>query len=375
MNRQTDILDDSDHAALLLATERLRRIAIGDDAKALLEAIALCVPAAAGLIGVVEFADKPSMTNTPLELPTPVLSSWMGTGQDQLQQALSPVVSSAPGDFWRDADRLPAELRDKLEVLQHLEGFNLGEGAGYKVHQEILPDGSSKHVMMALITERGGHFPFYSWARLKALAPAVNDAFSRLGLPLIASRSILGQIMADENTGYVCLDKHGNVRELNQRGHDLASKYRNAAGIPSSRQFLQDFIDQARKKPQNGWHLVHSNRSNFLDLRMTPLKQETHEIPYDMYLLRMNEAMIPGLNLEAESSKPLALEVLSEMLTPRELEVAMLLARSCMSYKQIAGHIRVEDGTMRKHTENIYRKLGIHSRPELVALLRGGDVE
>lgn len=131
MNRRTDLLDDSDHAALFLATERLRRIAIGDDAKAILEAIALCVPAAAGLIGVIEFADKPSMTNTPVDLPTPVLSSWMGTEQNQLQQALSPVLSSAPGDFWRDADRLPEELRDKLEVLHQLDGFNLGEGAGY----------------------------------------------------------------------------------------------------------------------------------------------------------------------------------------------------------------------------------------------------
>lgn len=370
-----DDLDEPDRAALQLATKRLERIAVGEDTDAILEALAQCVPAAAGLIALIKLAAIPGVTNHPLRLPTPLLESWMGTQPDQFEQALRPVLLSNPGDFWRDTDTLPEKLRDKLEVLHRLDRFNLGEGAGYKVYQRILPGGSTEHMMMALITERGCRFPSYSSVRLKALAPMVQNAVLRLGLPLIASRPILGQIMAEEHIGYVCLDTRGVVTELNQRAHELACKYRDVASIPPGNQFLQEFIDRARTKITNSWQLMHPSRLTVLDIRLHALAKETHMIPYDMQLLKMQEWTLPTQGDTNERGKMPTPDILSQSLTPRQQEVAALLARSGLSYKQIADHLDVSDGTLRKHAEHIYRALKIHSRPELVALIHCGGAE
>jgi DNA-binding NarL/FixJ family response regulator len=56
-------------------------------------------------------------------------------------------------------------------------------------------------------------------------------------------------------------------------------------------------------------------------------------------------------------------------LTPRQKEVAGVLSQTGLSYKQAASKLDISEGTMRKHTENVYRKLGVHSRAELTVTL------
>ncbi|HEX6059828.1 MAG TPA: helix-turn-helix transcriptional regulator [Gemmatimonadaceae bacterium] len=60
-------------------------------------------------------------------------------------------------------------------------------------------------------------------------------------------------------------------------------------------------------------------------------------------------------------------EVLVERcgLTPREAEVALLLARGG-SDREIAGQLGVSPHTVRKHTEHIFDKLRLHSRKAIV---------
>ena len=53
-------------------------------------------------------------------------------------------------------------------------------------------------------------------------------------------------------------------------------------------------------------------------------------------------------------------------LTPREKEVFMLLQTEA-SFKQIAGTLGLSDNTVRFHSKNLYRKLNIQSRAELMA--------
>lgn len=60
----------------------------------------------------------------------------------------------------------------------------------------------------------------------------------------------------------------------------------------------------------------------------------------------------------------------SPVLTPRQRDVATLLVATGLSYKQIAAELALSEGTIRKHTERIYRALGVHSRPELTVVLR-----
>jgi DNA-binding CsgD family transcriptional regulator len=52
--------------------------------------------------------------------------------------------------------------------------------------------------------------------------------------------------------------------------------------------------------------------------------------------------------------------------TPRELEMLALMAER-MNDRQIAAHFDVEISTIHKHTENLFKALGVHSRADAVA--------
>lgn len=60
-------------------------------------------------------------------------------------------------------------------------------------------------------------------------------------------------------------------------------------------------------------------------------------------------------------------------LTPREVEVAALVSRRA-SNKAIARELDIAPRTVTTHLSNIYRKLGIGSRGQLVDLVREGRV-
>ena len=55
-----------------------------------------------------------------------------------------------------------------------------------------------------------------------------------------------------------------------------------------------------------------------------------------------------------------------EPLTPRELEIAQAVGRGLAS-KRIAHDLGISEHTVRKHRENIARKLGLHNTAQLVA--------
>ncbi len=56
-----------------------------------------------------------------------------------------------------------------------------------------------------------------------------------------------------------------------------------------------------------------------------------------------------------------------QLLTERENEILNLMAKGLMN-KEIATHINISEGTIRKHIENIYRKLHVNTRVEAVNL-------
>jgi DNA-binding CsgD family transcriptional regulator len=56
-------------------------------------------------------------------------------------------------------------------------------------------------------------------------------------------------------------------------------------------------------------------------------------------------------------------------MTPREIEVALLLAEGC-SNRTIAHRLGISPHTARHHTQRVLVKLGVHSRAEAGARLR-----
>jgi DNA-binding NarL/FixJ family response regulator len=73
-----------------------------------------------------------------------------------------------------------------------------------------------------------------------------------------------------------------------------------------------------------------------------------------------------ALGRKADAPSPVALDCLS----PRELQVAALVARG-VSSKSIARALGISDLTVRKHRENLLRKLNMSSASQL-ALSWGG---
>jgi DNA-binding NarL/FixJ family response regulator len=56
---------------------------------------------------------------------------------------------------------------------------------------------------------------------------------------------------------------------------------------------------------------------------------------------------------------------LATLLTPREMEVARLVARDCTN-KEIAAQLFIAEGTVKIHLHNIYEKINVGRRAELV---------
>ncbi|MDI1430129.1 helix-turn-helix transcriptional regulator [Polyangium sorediatum] len=353
------------------AAQMLSKVAAGNDPAVILDALAQCVPTVAGLISVVRPDAPQILISHAMRLPTELLEGWMRTRSEHLEPALRLVFEARPGGFWRDADTIAGPLRDGLEVLHALDDFGLGEGAGYKLHQRVVPGRGTEHVMLALLTERGKQFPRTAPAMMEALAADVRAAVHRASLPLVASRSILSQITEEQAMGYICINRrNGAVLEVNQRAFDLIAKY-HAREISRSRSALLDFADSARSftATRASWQIVHPTGFSVLEVHVHALAKETHELHEDVHLLAMREWILPSvLRPPRAASSPIL-----EMLPPRKREIALLLVGSSLSYKEIAHRLGISPGTVRAHVQNIYRIAGVDSRPGLTTLLNAGS--
>jgi DNA-binding CsgD family transcriptional regulator len=333
---------------------------------ALFEAIRPCVPLATGLFCIIRPSAPDTLVSHAVGLPQEVFESWLGTSPEQLAWTLAPVISSEAGGLWRDSETITGEQREQLDVLRMLDRAGLGEGAGYKVLERPIPWQGVEHFMMALLMERGVPVPSRSQALLAALNPAICAAVLRLGLLLVAREPLLAQIVEEQSLGYICVSTRGAVLEANRRAHHLVMRYRDAGGITGRLRAMADFAARARDATasRQAWYLTGSDPPSLLEVNAHRLAKETHALPEDVFLLVMKEIPAPPL-----PAGPLPVLLLAR-LTPRQREVALLLARTGLSYKQIAEQLSLTEATARKHGENVHRVLGVHSRAELTVLLK-----
>ncbi len=339
----------------------LLQLPAGGASVALFDALTQVIPAAAGTISTIDPAAPEAMVTHPIRLPAEVFETWMRTPPVQLASLLEPILRSEDGALVHDYEAIPAPLRGSLEVLGTFDAHGLGESAGYKVSSRVVPGRGMEQVMLALIAERKGRFPRRSRALLAALNPAIGAAVERLRVPLLPSRSIFAQVIAEQALGYVCLSRTGTLLEANRRAHELALRYQRVAGLGGRRKVLCDLAAAAlvRVGPGRPWLLSYGNGEAILELCTHHLAKETHALPEDVVLLMMKEMRLAPAPDEPADDERLA------QLTPRQREVAALLIMSGLSFKHIAERVGVSEATARKHAENVYRLLGVHSRAEL----------
>ena len=97
---------------------------------------------------------------------------------------------------------------------------------------------------------------------------------------------------------------------------------------------------------------------------------KTHGLPYLEALRPAFDAALRGLE-DAREPWPTADELCARHgLTPREAEVALLLARGA-SEKALSRSLGISVHTARRHTEKVYVKLGVRARGQVAAAVLG----
>lgn len=59
------------------------------------------------------------------------------------------------------------------------------------------------------------------------------------------------------------------------------------------------------------------------------------------------------------------MKINTEIISEREKEVVSFMYKG-LNYNQIADQMNISPATVRKHTENIYKKLSVHNKVEVI---------
>ena len=163
---------------------------------------------------------------------------------------------------------------------------------------------------------------------------------------------------AFERGGAVCLSVDGQVQFMNRQAEKLLGKY---LGTASSRRlpellnhWFKHQISQLAlgQEPSNCFplHVEQAERQLIICLIPDPRREQ--------YLLLLEERDLPSFSIPA-------LELLG--LTKREAEVVFWIAKD-KSNTSIARQLGCSKGTVCKHLEHVYKKLGVQTRTGAVML-------
>lgn len=157
----------------------------------------------------------------------------------------------------------------------------------------------------------------------------------------------------------------GQVRFISQRAEYLLRQY----SLPHSSQALPDllhqwFQDQIAQLPTNGNDPSLSSPLVLEQAGRQLIIRFVSGYTQEYYFLLVEERLLPSLTISA-------LEFIG--LTKREAEILSWIAKD-KSNAEIAKLLDCREGTVRKHLENLHRKLGVQTRTAavMVALERLG---
>src|ERR1043166_4784426 len=111
--------------------------------------------------------------------------------------------------------------------------------------------------------------------------------------------------------------------------------------------------DATRRRVARRWWMGHGHK-------LTPPYHGSHP---EQWIERETHSGALELLLRREAAQ----QELAEVLTPRELELVRM-STTGLSNRQMAAQLGITEGTIKIHLHNIYHKLKINSRLELVLL-------
>ncbi|WP_437303829.1 response regulator transcription factor [Sorangium sp. So ce388] len=361
-------MDAADQRHFEQTRRLLENISVQGAPEAIFDALAQCAPIVGGLVGSVRAGVGAAVSHV-VRLPARVFEGYISTPEEHLARMLSPLYDAPPGALISDTQAITGRFREELRLLADLRAAGLGETAGYKLATN--PSGSSgaEHCFLTFALDRRQKFTARHRRLLARLLPAVQEALERIKVPLIPSQSILAQIVDEDTLGFLCVKRALRLVELNQRAHTLITRYLPDVRIEGGRGMLDRFVARAIEQTRGGrtWPVIGAQGSA-IEISTMLLAKEAHAICEDVYLIRIREFAA------ASAARPLGESGLTPLeetgLTAKQLAVARRLCSTGDSYKQCAHELNIALGTMRTHTQNIYRRLKVQSRAELTARFR-----
>jgi DNA-binding NarL/FixJ family response regulator len=135
---------------------------------------------------------------------------------------------------------------------------------------------------------------------------------------------------------------------------------------------LDDPVEMKLSESQHRWSAALSAFSTLRRDNQALIEQIRHSIN-EMRVLRARLVQAPSRPTSNGSTPPeLPLPVHFQLqygLTPREMQVAMLLAEG-RSNEDVASALEISPHTARHHTQHVLAKLGVHSRAQAGAKIR-----
>jgi DNA-binding CsgD family transcriptional regulator len=352
-------LSPQEQKMVLHAQQALQNVSTQEAPKAVFDALHTCTPIVGGLVGTFARGGLDAMVSHVVGLPDNVIQGWFDAPREQLDMMMAPLVSAARGQLITQT--MAGILREKLELPRIMTAANLGESAGYMVSD---PQNASRRLtFLTFALDDKVEFTPRDSVVLGLLREDIHDALHRLRVPFVSYQSITAQLIENRCWGFVLVaPKTAQVVEMNMRARELVSKFAPSARIEYGKYVVTSFAMRAvfETRSKDSWMIRHVNGTGELEVTVHELKKEEHAIADDMWLVMMDETEYPqqaGIFAEYD-------------LTAREEEIAVFLVETGLSYKQIADRLGTKYDTVRTQILTIYRKLEVHSRSELTAMLK-----
>lgn len=310
-------------------------------------------------------SDPYSITDTIFDLPQEFIENMMLNLEKDPTIGL--VLQLPEAKIISDAEVMSERELSELKEFYDYPKHDLEQIFGIKSRVKETPQ-DTFHETFLFITEKNERgITEKEKTFLNILHPEMINAINRLRLPIISDQDVLHQIIRENNTGYLCLRQNGSVLEANRQAYNLITGfYPYLAKRPcrvSIREFSEGIMQGWATNFPRSVYIFDSGGGQYLEINRHFLSSLSHNLPEDIILVTLNECLLENNNLLLGNGDWLSI------LTNREKEIVSLLTSTGLSYKEMAFTLKISFGTMRKHAENIYRKLSVNSRAELTTLI------
>ena len=352
-SRQGSVWSADEKAALERARRALEAVRFGDGLDAVVHACRHVAPIVAGMLdsfrASAPFEPEDVIVDVPMSFIDAVMASTEEDPSPFIMMGLPAHRVARDVDTCGDGHRM-YDVPFFAELYPH---HGIGHAAAVALRRTPIAD-DTLFENLWFFTESGSPpLSLSSCRMLEAITPEIGNAVARLDVPAIHGASFLGQILAADDAGFALVDGDGRLLEANRRAFVLAALYR--TGLED----LLRCVTPIERQAQYAWQ--RQDGGGMLCATAYPLDGRAHGLPRRVTLFRLQE--------ETAEARPLPAQLAA--LSPRRREVAVYLARTSLTYDQIAGRLGIASGTLRKHAEHVYRALGVHSRWELRRIVGG----